>query len=78
MTHFLTRLFGARTPAAPKPAHRVSLSVEMLETRATPSGGLKIVDPLMHVDEHASQIHRLMEKLHKRDLFALQNMGRIF
>ena len=51
MIRFFTRLFATRTPAATRPARRVSLSVESLETRETPSGmGVsKILKEISHV-----------------------------
>jgi hypothetical protein len=52
MIRFFTRLFASRTPAR-RPARRVSLSVEPLETRETPSGLLNPVHNFAHpIDGH--------------------------
>jgi hypothetical protein len=67
MTRFLTRLFGSRTPAATRPARRVSLNVETLESRETPSGlGIsRILHSIAHtiqqvesIPMHTSNIHQ--------------------
>lgn len=64
MLRFFTGLFGARTThntSATKTAQRVTLSVESLESRATPSG---ISQVLKHIGDALHTSQALANKLH--------------
>jgi hypothetical protein len=69
MIRLLTHLFGTRTPAAARPARRVCLSVEALETRATPSGGLTTVHPI------SPEANHVLKETEKRNTLTLKNLA---
>jgi hypothetical protein len=76
MIRFFTRLFARRTPAARRTARRVSLRVESLETRETPSGLLNPVQNLVWSRETEGR-HPMSqtEKLTiKRNVLTLHNL----
>lgn len=79
MTRFFTRLFGAHVPVA-KPARRVSLRLESLETRATPSGGFTLGHTIYPTTGHAMSpiVSHIVRETEKRNILALLGMGRIY
>src|SRR5262249_37527295 len=75
MIRLLTRLFGTRTPAAARPARRVALSVEALETRETPSGGLTIGYEVSQEYERSSATRHIIKEIEKRNTLTAKNLS---